>query len=288
MGRIPPLDGPPWLGGTVGTFAECVRAPNPSPMTLDGTNTWILHDDSHAAIVDPGPAVVSHQQAILAALERGPWQPTAVLVTHRHLDHAESAPQLAAYLRVPLHLPDTSTRSDVGSVRGSSVGGSTVHEIGVLVVDVLRTPGHTADSACLLLRDHQVLLTGDTVLGRGTSVIDPEDGSLLDYLASLERLQERAQGLTMLLPGHGPVLDDPVDVIAGYLAHRHARLDEVRAALAAGAGTVSEVRERIYGHLDPTLTSAATWSVRAQLDYLIRIGDLDADALVDDGGANGS
>ena len=134
---------------------------------------------------------------------------------------------------------------------------------------IVATPGHTADSVSLLLPDDGVLFTGDTVLGRGTTVI-ARDGNLSDYLRTLGQLRELAAGagLRMLLPGHGPVLDDPITTLDYYLSHRAERLDQVRSALAAGARTPAEIVAMIYTDVDRSLWPAAEWSVRAQLDYL--------------------
>ena len=134
---------------------------------------------------------------------------------------------------------------------------------------VVATPGHTADSLSLLLMADGGLLTGDTVLGRGTTVI-AGDGSLGDYLRTLDELRALADeaGLRVLLPGHGPLLADPAGVIDYYIAHRRERLDQVRAALAAGARTPAEIVAVVYAEVDRALWPAAEQSVRAQLDYL--------------------
>ena len=135
---------------------------------------------------------------------------------------------------------------------------------------MLATPGHSADSLSFVLRADAAVLTGDTVLGRGTTVVAHPDGRLADYLASLHRLRDlaSASGITTVLPGHGPVLGDALDVVEGYLAHRAERLAQVEAALAAGDRTAAEVVRRVYADVDPVLWPAAEMSVRAQLDYL--------------------
>jgi glyoxylase-like metal-dependent hydrolase (beta-lactamase superfamily II) len=131
------------------------------------------------------------------------------------------------------------------------------------------TPGHSSDSVCLLLRADRALLTGDTILGRGTTVVAYPDGRLADYLDSLERLRDlAAQDIDVLLPGHGPVLDEPLVVVDYYLRHRRERLEQVRAALADGATDAKDVVRRVYADVDPVLWSAAERSVRAQLEYL--------------------
>ena len=134
---------------------------------------------------------------------------------------------------------------------------------------VVATPGHSADSVCLLLPADGALFTGDTVLGRGTTVI-ATDGNLGDYLRTLGQLRDlaEARGVGLLLPGHGPMLADPLGTLDYYLSHRAERLDQVRSALAAGATTPAEIVAMIYTDVDPSVWPAAEWSVRAQLDYL--------------------
>jgi glyoxylase-like metal-dependent hydrolase (beta-lactamase superfamily II) len=134
---------------------------------------------------------------------------------------------------------------------------------------VLATPGHSGDSLSFHLPADAAILTGDTVLGRGTTVVAHPDGRLDDYLASLRRLRALAAAeAATLLPGHGPVVVDPVGLLDDYLTHRGERLEQVEAALAAGARSPREVVERVYADVDPVLWDAAELSVRAQLDYL--------------------
>jgi glyoxylase-like metal-dependent hydrolase (beta-lactamase superfamily II) len=134
---------------------------------------------------------------------------------------------------------------------------------------VVATPGHSADSVSLLLPADGALFTGDTVLGRGTTVI-ARDGNLGDYLRSLDQLRALAEAaeLRLLLPGHGPTLANPIGILDYYLAHRAERLDQVRSALAAGATTPAEIVAMIYTDVDRSVWPAAEWSVQAQLDYL--------------------
>ena len=140
---------------------------------------------------------------------------------------------------------------------------------------MIQTPGHSADSVCLLLEADGAVLTGDTVLGRGTTVIGG-DGSLSDYLSSLDRLRALADthGLAALLPGHGPILADPAGTLDYYIAHRAERLAEVTAAVAAGETTLAGIVARVYADVDRALWPFAEWSVRAQLAYLAERGEL--------------
>jgi glyoxylase-like metal-dependent hydrolase (beta-lactamase superfamily II) len=264
-----------WLGGPVTREAECVLAPNPGPMTLDGTNTWVLHapGSRDALVVDPGPDDEGHLRAVLAAVHRRGARVADVLLTHGHADHSAGARTFAELAGgVGVRALDPRHRYGAQGLRGGDV----VHVDG-LRVDVLATPGHTGDSLSFVLAEASPgaagpsVLTGDTVLGRGTTVVAHPDGRLGEYLASLhllERLCDRVPAPQLLLPGHGPVLDRPLDAVRHYLTHRHRRLDQVRAALAAGDRGPREVVRRVYADVPPELWPAAELSVRAQLEYL--------------------
>lgn len=244
-----------------------VLAPNPGPMTLDGTNTWLLGDRSRGAptVVDPGPLDEAHLGAVLA-LAGG--RIAMVLLTHRHADHSEAATELAARAGCGVRAVDP------GYCAGADplVDGEVVAAPGVRIRTVL-TPGHTSDSCCFLAEGKgsaPMLLTGDTVLGRGTTVITRPDGDLAAYLESLDRLDRliTEAGVGEILPGHGPRLLDPAAAIAGYRAHRQERLGQVRAARAAGARTPAEIVARVYADVDRAVWPAAEQSVAAQLAYL--------------------
>ena len=235
-----------------------VLAPNPGPMTLDGTNTWLLAaPGGRTVVVDPGPDDRAHLDRVRD--EAG--DVALILLTHGHPDHSAGARSLAESLRVPVRAVDPAHRlGDEGLGDGEHV---TVDD---LVVTVLATPGPSGDSVCFVLPEAGTVLTGDHVLGRGTTVVAHPDGRLRDYLDSLRRLAD--VGATTLLPGHGPVVDNAAEVVAYYLAHRAERLVQVRAAVDAGATTPREVVERVYADVDRVLWPAAEQSVRAQLDYL--------------------
>ncbi len=242
-------------------------APNPSPMTLDGTNTWVLHEpgSSQALVVDPGPADEQHLQSVLDVVDALGANVSRILLTHGHLDHSEGAPRFAELTNAPVLALDPLQRS--GS-EGLTAGD--VVRAGELELLVVATPGHTSDSLSFVLAADRAVLTGDTVLGRGTTVVAHPDGRLDAYLESLHRLGSLAADdtVTTVLPGHGPVLADAAAAIEGYLAHRAERLEQVRAALAAGAQSPRSVVEQVYADVDRALWPAAEQSVRAQLDYL--------------------
>ncbi|RZU72145.1 glyoxylase-like metal-dependent hydrolase (beta-lactamase superfamily II) [Micromonospora kangleipakensis] len=243
-------------------WVTLLRAPNPGPMTLDGTNTWVLRaaPGEPAVVVDPGPADEDHLARIVA---HGPVG--LVLITHGHPDHTEASARLHELLG-GAHVLAADPAHTIGGEPLTAPGGH-LGGFGV-AIHLLPTPGHTADSVCFLVEheDERVVLTGDTILGRGTTVVAHPDGHLGDYLASLELLSTY-RGIPAL-PGHGPALADCGAAAEFYLAHRRARLDQVRAAVDAGATTAPEVVERVYADVDRSLWWAAEWSVRAQLEYL--------------------
>jgi glyoxylase-like metal-dependent hydrolase (beta-lactamase superfamily II) len=187
-----------------------------------------------------------------------------VLLTHGHPDHAAGARRFAELTHAPVRALDPGHR-----LGGEGLGEGDVIEAAGVEVRVVATPGHSADSLCFALPADDAILTGDTVLGRGTTVVAHPDGRLADYLASLRRLRRLADaGTRTLLPGNGPVVADAATTLDYYLAHREQRLGQVRAAVAAGAETAREVVETVYADVDRTLWPAAELSVRAQLDYL--------------------
>ncbi len=237
-------------------FASVVLAENPSMMTLEGTNTWLLRAPGSAscAVVDPGPLDRGHLERVAGF---GPVD--VVLLTHGHPDHSEGAAEFGELVGAPVRSLDPKFR--LGS---EGLAGGDVVEAGGLEIRVLGTPGHTDDSLCFLAEN--AVLTGDTVLGRGTTVLD---GRLRDYLESLKTLADLPPD-TIVLPGHGPELADIGTVARQYLAHREQRLAQVRAAVAelGGSPTARQVVELVYADVDRSLWPVAEWSVRAQLDYL--------------------
>jgi glyoxylase-like metal-dependent hydrolase (beta-lactamase superfamily II) len=234
-----PIDTP---DGSRTEHAENLLAPNPSAMTLDGTNTWVIGAGEEVIVVDPGPDDERHLRRV-----------------HEHLgERLAGAPVRALDPRHRL--------GDEGLADGDVV------TVAGLELHVYGTPGHSFDSLCFWLPADRAMLTGDTVLGRGTTII-ARDGGLADYLRSLDRLRAAAESLEAraLLPGHGPVLPDPIGALDGYIAHRRERLDQIRAARAQGARTPREIVKVVYADVDRSLWPAAEMSVVAQLDYLDRL-----------------
>jgi glyoxylase-like metal-dependent hydrolase (beta-lactamase superfamily II) len=247
MGAAEVVETPSWV--------TLLRAPNAGPMTLDGTNTWVLRAPGaeHAVVIDPGPLDEGHLARIA---EHGPF--LFILITHGHHDHVEGAARLSELLGgTPVVAAEQLLPDPHLAVDG-------------LEIQVLDTPGHTADSVCFLVEcaGEQVVFTGDTVLGRGTTVVAWPDGDLGAYLTSLALLSAY-EGILML-PGHGPVRADCAALAREYLAHREQRLGQVRAAVAAGADSPEAIVDAVYPEIAPEVRFAARWSARAQLEYLRR------------------
>jgi glyoxylase-like metal-dependent hydrolase (beta-lactamase superfamily II) len=240
-------------------FASVLLEDNPSPLTLDGTNTWLLRTPGspESVVVDPGDEDVPHLERVM---QTGPV--AVILVTHHHPDHVGGAVWLAERVGAPVRAYDAALCRDAPPLADGEV-----LTLAGLTLTVRHTPGHTDDSVCIEV-DHdgaRAMLTGDSVLGRGTTVIS----DLGSYLDTLRLLAGLPPGITVL-PGHGPDLAELSTTAVEYLAHREERLDQVRAALRQLGEDASprEVVKVVYADVDPALWGPAEWSVRAQLDYL--------------------
>jgi glyoxylase-like metal-dependent hydrolase (beta-lactamase superfamily II) len=218
-----------------------VRAPNPSPLTLDGTNTYVVG----RWVVDPGPDDAGHLEAVRAAAD---GKVDGVVLTHGHGDHAEAAHLLGA----PVLQPG----------EGEQAG----------PFQALATPGHSPDSVCLLWG--RVCFTGDTVLGAGSVFIGPGEGSLGAYLDSLRRLREL--DLELLCPGHGPYVHDPAAKLDEYISHRLDRERRLLAALAAGASTREQLLDEAWSDVPAELRPAAALTLEAHLEKLREEGKPEA------------
>lgn len=268
------------LSGPATARAVNVLAPNASAMTLDGTNTWILSEpgSARAVVIDPGPLDEGHLRGIVDTAERAGKRVALTLLTHGHPDHAESAARFA-------ELTGTSVRALDPALRLGEEGlsGGEVVTVDGLELRIVPAPGHTADSLAFHLPADGAVLTGDTVLGRGTTLVAHPDGRLGDYLDTLRRLRSLTvdDGVHTVLPGHGPVLEDAQGAVEYYLAHRAHRLAQVETAVENGHRSPSEVVAHVYADVDRSLWPAAELSVRAQLEYLREHG------IVQDGRTSG-
>jgi glyoxylase-like metal-dependent hydrolase (beta-lactamase superfamily II) len=245
-----------------------VLAPNPSPMTLDGTNTYVVGapGSGQAVLVDPGPDDPAHLAAVEAALTDRDARCVAVLVTHHHGDHAEAALPWGARFGVPVAAADRRVAWPEGRVLEP---GERLSLAGT-ALDVVPTPGHTADHLAFRLESGAVLV-GDHVLGRGTSVVTHPEGDVLAYLESLRRVHDL--GPSALYCGHGPELtEDPGAVLDFYLAHRAMRESQLLASLARGAGSVDQLVADVYAEVPREVWPAAAQSTRATLAKLAAEG----------------
>jgi glyoxylase-like metal-dependent hydrolase (beta-lactamase superfamily II) len=239
----------------------CIRAANPGPFTLTGTNTWIVGRGG-AWVVDPGPALPAHVEAIAAEVERRGGL-AGIALTHDHPDHAEGVPALRERLRGVAPLAGARGAVDVRVGDGERAG----------PFEALATPGHAPDHLTYVLGE--IAFTGDAVLGEGSVFVAPDPGALAGYLAGLERLRERR--LSLICPGHGPLVEDPDAKIAEYVEHRLARERALLAALAAGARSVDELLDRAWADAPAILRPAATVTLAAHLDKLADEGRLPQD-----------
>jgi glyoxylase-like metal-dependent hydrolase (beta-lactamase superfamily II) len=241
-----------------------VLAPNPSGMTLDGTNTYVVGaaGSGQAVLVDPGPDDADHLAAVEAALAARGARCVAVLVTHHHGDHAEAALPWGARFSAPVAAATASVAGPSGRILAP---GEQLTLAGT-VIGVVPTPGHTGDHLAFRLESGAVLV-GDHVLGRGTSVVTHPEGDVVAYLDSLRRVHDL--GPSALYCGHGPELtEDPGAVLDYYLAHRAYRENQLLEALGGGPRTVDELVATIYAEVPSALWPAAGQSTRATLAKL--------------------
>lgn len=258
-----------WAGGTFGERARCLLAPNPGLMTLDGTNSWVLREPggTRSVVIDPGPVEDGH----VDALDEQTGDVAVVLLTHHHYDHSETAVDLATRKGCAVRALDPAFCHGADPLADDEV-----IDVDGLTLRVVTTPGHTADSVSFVLPAERALLSGDMVLGRGTTVVAHPDGQLGPYFDSIERMRALALAgeVDRIWPAHGPVLDDALGTLEHYLVHRRQRLAQVEAALATLPAGVPEdelprrVVEVVYADVDEALWGAAELSVRAQLAYL--------------------
>jgi glyoxylase-like metal-dependent hydrolase (beta-lactamase superfamily II) len=264
------------LGAVVDLDDRVVRilAPNAGPMTLDGTNTYIVGERGRgeAVIVDPGPDRPEHRQAVERELARRDATCVLLLVTHHHTDHAAAARPWSNAFGCAVAAPTAEIASDDKNLVGE---GWALERAGVRI-DAVPTPGHSRDHVSYRL-DHGPLLTGDHILGRGTSVVASPDGDLESYFASLRRVLDI--GPDALFPGHGPELrHDPSAVIEFYIEHRRFRERQIIRLLEDGPQHTTRLVRRIYTDVDERVLPAAAASTRAALEKLAREHRVEVDA----------
>lgn len=248
-------------------WLKTLVAANPGPLTLDGSRTYVLGAEP-CLVVDPGPALADHLDAIEVVL--GDLPVAAVCITHYHADHAAGAAELALRLGAPLAAAPRS--AELAALDEPQIALVPAYSLrfGGGRLEVVAAPGHCDDHVCFYWPEARALFAGDVILGEGTSMIAPPEGDMAAYLATLERLARLE--LDVIYPGHGPPIEDPAGKLQEYTQHRLEREGQVLDALAAGAATPPEIRAHVYADLDPHLHGAAEGSVRAHLAKLVAEG----------------
>lgn len=266
--RAPVAAGAPaWGSGRVSARARVILADNPSPLTYLGTNTWVLADPGAPAcvVVDPGPDSAPHLRGVLRACAEDGCEVAAVLLTHDHADHAEGAERFAALAGAPV----------LSRKGGTLLDGPLDLGPGAPRLEVIPLPGHASDLVGFLVPADSSIVTGDMLFRQSSTLICWPDGSLAEYLESLERLRAvvEAHGIARLLTAHGPLIDDPLAAIDRARLHRLERLERVRVAAMSGAGAdVEGIIEAVYQDVDARLDPAARINIHAQLEYLEQQG----------------
>ena len=255
-----------------------VLAPNPSPYTYTGTQTWLVGAGDELAVIDPGPADEEHIDAILRAA--GYSAITAILITHTHRDHSPGSRPLKARTGAPimgcapLVLEDNGPRADAAFDRDYDP--DHVMQDGEVVtgegwtLEAVATPGHTSNHLCFALRETKALFTGDHVMKWSTSVVSPPDGDMGDYMASLKKLYERDD--RVYYPAHGPAAEKPQQLVRGMMGHRKSREKQILKLTGEEARPIAALVDIMYKGLDPRLHGAAERSVLAHLVDLERRG----------------
>lgn len=245
-------------------------APNPSPMTGAGTNSYVV-GESRCAIIDPGVDDAEHLDALVAA---APGEIVAILVTHAHPDHTGGAHRLADRLNVPVHAHPVElqgVRDEAFSAHRPIYHGDVI-ELDTIRLEAIHTPGHAADHLCFFWRDAELLFAGDTVMADVTVVILPPDGDMSAYMQSLELLQ--ALPIARIAPGHGRLLEDAPAVLAHIVEHRREREAQVLDALLPDeALTPNQIAVVLYPDLDVRLQPMAAAQVEAHLVRLVELGE---------------
>ena len=266
--------------GVVEQLSPLVRrviAPNPSPFTFHGTGTYIV-GKGKVSIIDPGPNIPSHITAVLDAVRDETV--TDIVVTHTHIDHSPATPHVKAATGAttwgfgPHGTKDTGERVEEGADY-DFVPDRTLHD-GAFVegsgwtLESIHTPGHTSNHICLVLKEENVMFSGDHVMGWSTSVISPPDGNMGSYLQSLEKLLTRKE--VRYWPTHGPAIEKPQEFVRAFIAHRKKREEDIEACLKSGLYKIPLIVKELYTSVDPKLYGAAGRSVLAHLAHMAETG----------------
>ncbi|UTP38790.1 MBL fold metallo-hydrolase [Phenylobacterium sp. LH3H17] len=262
-----------------------VVANNPGPFTFLGTGTYIV-GQGEVAVIDPGPDLPAHLDAILAALQPGETV-SHILVTHHHSDHSPLARPLQEKTGAPIYgcavgvqAEESTIKTEAGADYGFSpdislCGGGAVLKGPNWTLEAIATPGHTSNHICFALHEENALFSGDHIMGWSTTVITPPDGDMTDYMESLDLV--RARGFATLWPTHGPPVTEVTPFVDAYIAHRRAREAQVLAAVAEGHGRIKDMVPVLYAAVDKRLWPAAARSVLGHMIDLVRRGLVTAD-----------
>jgi glyoxylase-like metal-dependent hydrolase (beta-lactamase superfamily II) len=264
------IDAPTGVAEALDPLVARVLAPNPSPYTYTGTQTYVV-GTTDVAVIDPGPDEPAHLDALLRAIAGRPV--VAILCTHTHRDHSPAAAPLKALTGAPiigcapLVLSDAGPRADAAFDRDYAPDrvledGETVSGNG-WTLEAVATPGHTSNHLCYALRESGALFTGDHVMGWSTTVVSPPDGDMAEFMRSLDKLMDRAD--RVYYPAHGPAVEKPHRFVRGLIGHRKQREGQILRLLKAGTGDIPDMVARMYAGLDPRLNGAAGRSVLAHL-----------------------
>ncbi len=270
----------------VSPLVRRVVARNPGPFTYLGTGVYII-GRGDVAVIDPGPVIDEHFDALKRALEGE--RITHVLVTHSHMDHSPLAHPLAQWAGCKVYAAGAaiSTESEVRMEAGDdlrfrpdvTISDGDVFRGSGWTIEAVTTPGHTSNHVCYALHEENALFAGDHVMGWSTTVISPPDGNMGDYFRSLEKI--RARGYAAIWPTHGPPVRDVAPFLDAYIAHRRAREDMIVERLQAGDTQISDMVKIIYKDIDKRLHPAACHSVLAHMIHLIETGRVTASAPFD-------
>ncbi|MXO62299.1 MBL fold metallo-hydrolase [Qipengyuania oceanensis] len=281
MAKIPEK---PWPTGKTEQLEALVRrvlAPNPSPYTYTGTQTYLVGGNDGLAVIDPGPAEPAHLEALYEAIGDAPV--LAIMCTHTHRDHSPAAAPLKEKTGAPLvGCAPLRPQGGHGEFRADEAldvdyEPDRVMEDGEAMTGpgwtlrAVATPGHVSNHLCFALEESGALFTGDHVMGWSTSVVIPPDGDMGQYMDSLEKLNGRED--TVYYPAHGPQVDKPRQLIRGMIGHRRQRENQIVRILGEGPATIAEgLVPKMYKGLDPKLVKAAGMSVMAHLLDMERRG----------------